>query len=160
MATAGRKTDEVLAAARRDVQEQLDVVRDELTRLAAEEAALTQALASLDGDGITAASVSQTKSRSRPPKSRGSTRRPTARRRAASKSTAERVDQLRGLLADGPKSRAQLAAALDVSPARVQQLLSALGGAVSSRPDPSQGRSRLWSLKGSANGGGRRKARS
>ena len=65
---------------------------------------------------------------------------------------------MRALLADGPKSRGELAEALDVSPPRVQQLLAELGGAVSSRADPEQGRSRLWSLKGSANGASAAKA--
>ena len=38
------KTDEVLAAARNELQAQLGVVREEQARLAAEEAALTHAL--------------------------------------------------------------------------------------------------------------------
>jgi DNA-binding MarR family transcriptional regulator len=58
------------------------------------------------------------------------------------------VSELHGVLADGPKSRSELAGALGVSPARVQQLLAELGGAVSSRPHPEQRQGKLWSLTG------------
>ena len=51
MATTRKNTDDVLASARKELQAQLAVVRDEMSRLAAEEHALTQALSSLDGDG-------------------------------------------------------------------------------------------------------------
>jgi hypothetical protein len=139
-------------------------VRDEIARLAVEEQALAHAVASLDGGNPATSSDSSTGEsarRSRAVKSRrakGSTRKASSgRRRAArgtSRSTGERVDQLRGLLADGPQSRSALAAALEVSPARVQQLLGELGSSVSSQPDPDQRRGKLWSLKDAVSGAG------
>ena len=159
MASSGSKTDEVLASARSELQAQLGVVREELARLAAEERTLTQALSSLDGDSSSSASnasASPRPSRSRASKGRSSTRKATSgrrrRRRGASKSTADRVEELRGLLADGPRSRGDLAAALKVSPARVQQLLAELGSSVSSQQDPNQRRGKLWRLTGGGNG--------
>lgn len=161
MAVTRRKTNEVLASARRDVEAQLAVVRDELSRLSSEEAALTQALSSLVGNGGSSGAATKSNGDARAgatPSSpaRSSTRKAATgrrrRRRGTSKSTADRVNELRELLADGPKSRSDLATALAVSPARVQQLLAELGGSVSSQPDPEQRRGKLWSLKGSANG--------
>lgn len=70
------------------------------------------------------------------------------------------MNELRGLLGEGPRSRNDLAAALNVSPARVQQLLAEFGSAVSSQPDPGQRRGKLWSLKGSANAEGAKAAAS
>ncbi len=153
MATAGRKTDEVLAAARNELQAQLGVVREEQARLAAEEAALTHALSSLNGGGSPSADRSAggggaSRSRAAKPKGRASGRR--RRRRGSAKSTADRVEELRALLVDGPRSRNDLAAALEVSPARVQQLLAELGSSVSSQPDPERGQGKLWALKGSS----------
>ena len=153
MATAGRKTDDVLAAARKALQAQLGVVREEQARLAAEEAALTHALASLNGAGSpsadrSAGSAHASQSRTAKPKRRASSRRRP--RRGRPKSTADRLEELRALLVDGPRSRNDLAAALKVSPARVQQLLAELGSSVSSRPDPERGRGKLWALKGSS----------
>lgn len=160
MALTRRKTEEVLAAARRDLQAQLAVVRSEIARLGAEEDALTGALASLNGASSSpAAATGKADGRPRAPKksaarrsirkaSSGQRRRP----RGPSKPTADRVKELQALLADGAKSRNALAAALKVSPARVQQLLSELGGAVSSQPDPAQRQGKLWSLKSSGNG--------
>ena len=150
-------TDEVLSSARQDLQGQLSVVRDELVRLAAEERTLRQALSALEGTAAVATNGGATESKPRASANRRkrSTRKPTSRggkRRSTNKSTADRVQQLRALLGDGPKSRNDLAMELKVSPARVQQLLTELGSAVSSQPDPSNGRARLWSLKGSANG--------
>ncbi len=155
MATAGRKTDEVLASARRELQAQLSVVRDEQARLAAEERVLTQALSSLNGDSSSSATDGSTPARSGAAKTKSSARKATPgrrRQRGSSKSTADRVEELRGLLADGPRSRSDLAAELRVSPARVQQLLAELGSAVSSQPDPQRGRVKLWSLKDGGNG--------
>ncbi len=152
MAAAVSKTNEVLASARKELQAQLAVVREDLSRLTAEERALTQALTSLDGDSGSAQTGASTSNRGeRSPAGRTrSSRRKTAsgrtRRRGQSKSTAERVEELRGLLAQGPHSRADLAAALRVSPARVQQLLGELGSSVSSQPDPNQRRGKLWVL--------------
>ena len=51
MAATRRKTDDVLATARKDLQIQLAVVREEIGRLATEERALIQALSSLNGEG-------------------------------------------------------------------------------------------------------------
>lgn len=170
-----RKTSDVLASARKDLQAQLAVVQEEIGRLAAEEHALTEALSSLDGDGGSSSSPPRATSphsrtaTAKKPARKGSARRsstrkaPTRRRRrprGASKSTADRVKELQGLLADGPKSKSALAAALKVSPPRVQQLLAELGSSVSSQPDPEQRRGKLWSLKGSANGGRAGKATS
>ncbi|MCA1680380.1 MAG: hypothetical protein LC777_16220, partial [Actinobacteria bacterium] len=76
------------------------------------------------------------------------------RTRGKTKSTADRVKQLEGLLAAGPKSRSDLAAALKVSPARVQQLLAQLGSAVSAQPHPELRRGKLWSLKAAGGGKG------
>ena len=162
MAATRKKTDDVLASARRDLQAQLAVVRGEMSRLAAEEHALTQALSSLDGDGSPSsptAPPANVRGRTRSAKSsarRSSTSRAdTSRarpRRAASRSTADRVNELQGLLADGPKSRNDLAAALKVSPARVQQLLAELGSSVSSQPNPEQRQGKLWTLTGGGNG--------
>ena len=156
MADTRKKTNDVLASARSDLQAQLAVVRGEMSRLAAEEHALTHALSNLDGDGTspsTTATTAGTRGRSRTAK--GSTRRKSTRKAArgrrrsgASKSTADRVSELQGLLGDGPKSRNDLAAALKVSPARVQQLLADLGSLVSSQPDPKQRRGKLWVLAG------------
>src|SRR5919199_106275 len=131
-----KPTDEVLAAARAGLHDQLEVVREELAQLTAEERALTQALANIDRDRVSAPGRATT----------GARRRTSGRsrlRRGASKPTAERVKELRALLADGPKSRRDLAATLEVSPARVQQLLSELGGAVSSQPHPEQRQGKL-----------------
>lgn len=162
MAVTRRKTDEVLASAREELEVQLGVVRGEMKRLAAEEAALTQALSSIDGNS--ASTRSAVPSGERGGRSRAATkgaRKSSTRtagggrrraRGAAGKSTAERVQELQGLLAGGPKSRKDLAAALRLSPARVQQLLGELGSSVTSQPDPEQRRGKLWSLKGRANG--------
>ena len=158
LATKRLKTDEVLAAARKDLQAQLAIVREEMSRVVAEESALTAALSGLNGAGTSsssAASASKGGGRVRvarasatrgPARKAGSGRR--RRARGASKSTADRVEALQMVLVDGPKSRSDLAAALKVSPARVQQLLAELGSAVSSRTDPGQRRGKLWSLKG------------
>ncbi len=168
MTVTAKKTGEVLAAARKDLEAQLAVVREEMRRLAAEELALTHAVSNLDGgnpatsaDGTVskrAVGSSRTKGQGQKkpaPKARTSGRR---RRRGTSKSTAERVSELQGLLAEGPKSKAAIAAALKVSPPRVQQLLAELGGSVSSQPDPGQRRGKLWTLKpGSGKGARTRK---
>lgn len=160
MAATRRKTDDVLASARKDLQAQLALIREETGRLGAEERALTEALSSLDGDSASsqttapatkAAGGSATAKRSAstsPARKRGTSR----RSRGASKPTADRVNELQGLLADGPRSRNDLAAALNVSPARVQQLLAELGSSVSSQPDPEQPRGKLWTLTGGGNG--------
>ena len=161
MPTATRKkTDDVLASARKDLQSQLAIVRGEMNRLAAEEHALTQALSSLNGDGASASTAPTAAVSGGAPKVKSSARRNSPgkartsrrRRRGASKSTAERVDELQGLLAEGPKSRNELATALKVSPARVQQLLAELGGLVSSQPNPEPRRGRLWTFTGPSNG--------
>src|SRR5919202_2094485 len=150
-ATANR-TEEVLASARKELEAQLAVVREELSRLTAEESALTQALTSLDGEGRSAQTDASTSNRGEGSRAGSvtSTSRKTAtgrrRRRGQSKSTAERVEELRALLTEGPRSRADLAAALKVSPARVQQLLAELGSSVSSQRDPNQRRGKLWVL--------------
>ena len=157
MTTAAKKTDQVLASARKDVEAQLNVVRSQIERLEGSERKLTQALSSLDAGSSAAKNNGgggSSPSASARPATR-STRKASSRRRSrpgAGKSTADRVQELRALLAEGAKSRNDLAAALKVSPARVQQLLAELGGSVSSQPDPSNARARLWSLKGSANG--------
>jgi len=159
MAATARKTDEVLASARKDLEAQLALVREEIARLGAEELALTHAVSNLDGANPATSSDGTTSKRavsSRVGKNRGTksaTRKASSARRrrprGAGKSTADRVNELRGLLVDGPKSRSDLAAALKVSPARVQQLLAELGSAVSSHPDPANGRGKLWGIKGS-----------
>ena len=162
MASTHTKTDEVLAAARKDLEAQLALVREQIERLTAEELALTHAISSLDGgDPATSSAGATSKSAAAPARkgqgTKGSARKGSSRqrrRRGASKSTADRVDELRELLAEGPKSRADLAAALNVSSARIQQLLAELGGSVSSPPDPKQRRGKLWSLKGAGNGAG------
>jgi chromosome segregation ATPase len=162
MASTHTKTDEVLAAARKDLEAQLALVREQIERLAAEELALTHAISSLDGGNPATSSAGAISRRAAAPArkgqgTKGSARKGSSRqrrRRGASKSTAERINELRELLADGPKSRADLAAALNVSSARVQQLLVELGGSVSSQPDPRQRRGKLWSLKGAGNGAG------
>ncbi len=171
MTVTAKKTGEVLAAARKDLEAQLAVVREEMSRLAAEELALTHAVSSLDG-GNPATSADGTVSKRavgpRRTKSQGTKRStPKAttsrrrRRRGTSKPTAERVSELQGLLAEGPKSKAAIAAALKVSPPRVQQLLAELGGSVSSQPDPGQRRGKLWTLKaGSGTGASAAKAAS
>ncbi|MDQ4049019.1 MAG: hypothetical protein M3131_06530 [Actinomycetota bacterium] len=163
MASTHTNTIEVLAAARKDLEAQLAVVREQIARLTAEERALTHAVSALDGGNPAASSAETNTGRTATARTRGrqgakssarkasSTR--SRRRSGASKSTADRVNEVRELLADGPKSRADLAAALKVSPARVQQLLAELGGSVSSRPDPER-RGKLWSLKGGADGTG------
>jgi hypothetical protein len=134
LVTAGmtaRTTEEVFAAARGEVQSQLRVVRDEIARLTTEERALTQALTGLRG---------------RRPDT--SSRKAGARKSGRTgKSTSDRVEEVRALLAEGPKSRNELAAALKVSPPRIQQLLAELGSAVTSERDPSQRRGKLWRLK-------------
>ena len=164
MAVTKRKTGDVLASARKDLQAQLAVVREEITRLAAEEQALTEALSTLNGGSTSSSTARASSTRAAGANSDGksSTRKATSsrrrRRRGASKSTADRVKELEGLLGDGPKSRNDLAAALKVSPARVQQLLAELGSSVSSKPDPGQRRGKLWSLKRSANGAGTAKS--
>ena len=160
MAATRRKTDDVLATARKDLQIQLALVREEIERLAAEERALTQALSSLDGDsassqaGAPATKVAGSSSTKRSASTGRARKRSTSRRRrrGASKSTAERISELQRLLADGPKSRNDLAAALKVSPARVQQLLAELGSSVSSHQDPEQRQGKLWKLTGRGNG--------
>lgn len=155
-----KKTDAVLAAARKEMQAQLAVVREEMSRLASEERALAQALSSIDGPsgaGSSAKAPASAETASGSPAKQARRKSPTRkagtgrRRRArASKSSAERLEELKGLLVDGPRSRNDLAAALKVSPARVQQLLAELGGAVSSEPDPGRSQGKLWSLNGSA----------
>ncbi len=163
MASTHTKTDEVLAAARKDLEAQLAVVREQIARLAAEELALTHAVSSLDGANPAASSAGTTstrtvRSRAAKSESKRSTRKASSSRRrrsrGANKSTADRLNELRALLSDGPKSRTDLAAALKVSPARVQQLLAELGDSVFSQPDPTQRRGKLWSLAGGGNGGG------
>jgi chromosome segregation ATPase len=151
-----RKTDEVLASAQRDLKAQLAVVRDELGRLTAEERALAGALASIKADTSSSPSPSRpaagsTKTASASRRRSGGRRR---RARVASKTTAERLQELRDQLATGPKSRNELAAALQVSPPRVQQLLAELGSAVSSKPDPGQRQGKLWSLSRAGSGAG------
>jgi predicted ArsR family transcriptional regulator len=152
MPATANKTEEVLASARKELEAQLAVVREELSRLTAEESALTQALTSLDGEGRSAQTDASTSNRGEGSRAASvtSTSRKTAtgrrRRRGQSKSTAERVEELRALLTEGPRSRADLAAALKVSPARVQQLLAELGSSVSSQRDPNQRRGKLWVL--------------
>ena len=157
MATTRRKTDDVLATARKDLQAQLALVREEIAGLAAEERALTQALSSLNGDSAShtttapAAKVAGDRATAKRSASMGPARKRSTsrrRRRGASKSTADRVKELQRLLTDGPKSRNDLAAALKVSPARVQQLLAELGSSVSSQPNPEQRRGKLWTLTG------------
>jgi hypothetical protein len=149
MVKVRKKTDEVLASARRELKAQLAVVREELGRLTAEERALTEALSTLDGKSTSSSSAAASSATAGPaPKRRTRGRR--RRARGASKSTAERLEELQVLLADGPKSRNDLAAALKVSPPRVQQLLAELGGAVTSRPDPGQRQGKLWSLSNGA----------
>ena len=168
MASTHTKTDEVLASARKDLETQLAVVREQIERLAADELALTHAISSLDGGNPATSSAGAVSKRAaaparKPQGSKGSARkgsRPRRRRRGASKSTADRVTELRELLAEGPKSRADLAAALGVSSARIQQLLAELGGSVSSQPDPAQRRGKLWSLRGTGNGAGTTKSAS
>jgi hypothetical protein len=156
MATATRrKIDQVLASARKDLEAQLGVVRAEMARLTAEERELTQTLASLGTDGgpsaPTRASAKRPASARNGKPRRGATGRRPRSRRTASKSTAERVDELRALLAEGPRSRGDLAASLKVSPARVQQLLGELGSSVSSQP-ASDRRGKLWSIRDAENG--------
>ena len=157
MASTHTNTDEVLAAARKDLEAQLAVVRGQIARLTAEERTLTDAISALDGGNPATPSAGTTTGRAATARTRrrqgtkssarkASSARPR-RRRGASKSTADRVNELRELLAEGPKSRADLAAALNVSPARVQQLLAELGASVSSQPDGERRRGKLWSLK-------------
>ena len=160
-----KQTGEVLATAREGLQAQLIVVRDEIARLTAEERALTQALSSMHGDSASSPRTATADKRATRAQgtTRSSGRKATSRsrrQRGASKSTADRVNELRGQLADGPKSRNTLAAALKVSPARVQQLLAELGSGVSSQPDPDNGRGKLWALEGSGNGASAAKATS
>lgn len=155
MADTYSSTHEVLTAARRELEAQLAAVREQIARLTAEEKALSHAVSALDGGNPATSSTGTVKRGATSGKVKGRARRGSARRgrrrgQGASKSTEERVNELRGLLADGPRSRADLAAALKVSPARVQQLLAELGGEVSSEPDPGQRRGKLWSLKGAA----------
>jgi chromosome segregation ATPase len=162
MASTHTNTDEVLAAARKDLEGQLAVVREQIARLTAEERALTHAISALDGGNPATSSAGTTTERAatapmrRRQRTKSSARKASStrprRRRGASKSTADRVNELRELLADGPKSRGDLAAALNISPARVQQLLAELGSSVSSQPDPAQRRGKLWTLKGGGDG--------
>ena len=121
MAATRRKTEDVLSTARKDLQAQLAVVREEIGRLAAEERALTQALSNLDGDSASssttapAANVADSTRTAKRSASTGRARKRSTsrrRRRGSSKSTADRVNELQWLLADGPKSRNDLAAAL------------------------------------------------
>jgi hypothetical protein len=151
-----RKTEDVLASARKDLGAQLADVRDEIARLTVEEHALTQALSSLDGanPSISGSGKVKVPAKARTGRQTASrTRKPAPRRRGgATKSTAERLDELQGILMDGPKSRADLAAALKVSPPRIQQLLSELGSSVTSEPDPDHSRGKLWGLKPTGNG--------
>jgi len=156
-----RKIDHVLAAARKELESQLGVVRAEIARLAAEEQELTMALANLKNEGSSSAATDGGSRRQRSSSRKAQATKRTARsgngrrargRRTATKSTAERVEQLRTLLADGPKSRNELAVALEVSPARVQQLLGELGSSVTSQPDGDK-RAKLWSIKGASNDG-------
>lgn len=159
MAAIRKKTDDVLASARKQLRAQLSVVRDEAARLATEERALTDALASLNGDSPSTAPASgagtSTSNSKRAGRRRSTGRAGTGRRhrrRGTAKPTADRVKELQGLLSDGPKSRKDLAAALKVSPARVQQLLAELGSSVSSQAAPGRN-GKLWSLKaGTGNG--------
>jgi len=149
-----RKTDEVLASAQRDLKAQLALVRDELRRLTGEERALAGGLASIKADTRSSPSrgaTGPTKPASASRRRSGGRRR---RARVASKTTAERLQELRDQLATGPKSRNELAAALQVSPPRVQQLLAELGSAVSSKPDPGQRQGKLWSLTRAGSGAG------
>ncbi len=166
MATQDRSTGEVLAPPKRTCRRSWALSVRELARLGSEERTLAQAIASLNGGGpcSSAASPGKRGARSRAGRSQGerrtvpkasATSRSSSRRRrprTALRSTADRVSELQGLLAEGPKSKVAIAAALKLSPARVQQLLAELGSSVSSQPDPGQGRAKLWSLKGSANG--------
>lgn len=138
-----RKIDQVLAGARKELESELAVVRAEMARLGSEERELTAALANLSSDASASAGRGQAQAAKRSRRSRNGRR--GGGRRGAMKPTAERVEELRALLAAGSKSRNELAAALKVSPARVQQLLGELGGSVSSQPD---GRGKLWSLTG------------
>ena len=152
-----KKTDDVLASARHDLEAQLAAVREEIARLAAEEQALAHAVSGLDGENPATSSIGTVSSPTVPADKKNGAKRSTrkatdgrrTRPRAANKTTADRVNELQGLLAGGPKSRTDLAAALKVSPARVQQLLAELGGSVSSQPDPAQRRGKLWSRAGS-----------
>jgi hypothetical protein len=161
-----RRIDEVLAAARKDLEAQLDTVRSEIARLAAEEQQLTATLASLqpnrssssgtpDGGGRRSSSRNANSTKG---KARSTGGRRARSRRTASKPTAERLEELRALLASGPKSRTDLAAALKVSPARVQQLLGGLGTSVSSQPDGDK-RGKLWSINDAGNGASAAKPR-
>ena len=152
-------TDQVLAAARKGLKDQLEVIHSQIARLEAEERAVTDALLTLERGGASTAAVNGKRhSSSRGAATRStstSTRKPSSRGRprgTIGKSTAERLAELSELLTDGPKSRKDLAAALRVSPARVQQLLNELGRSVSSQPDPNQRRAKLWSLSGAENG--------
>jgi hypothetical protein len=154
--TTRRKIDQVLASARKHLEAQLDVVRADMARLAAEERELTAALGNLAADGTSASLTGAPSKRQQRSPAKSGTRRSTRRNRnrprrgdGASKSTAERMEEVRGLLVAGPKSRTDLAAALKVSPARVQQLLEGLGDSVTSRPDPDR-RGKLWSIKGAS----------
>ena len=159
-----KKTDEVLASARKDLKAQLALVREEKARLDGEERALTQALAGMDGrraaraSARSSASAGDSKPSGAKPATRKSSARRGRRRPSASKSTADRVRELRGLLGEGPQSRGDLADALKVSPARVQQLLGELGSAVSSQSHPDNRRVKLWVLKGTTNGAGSAKS--
>ncbi len=155
------RTDQVLASARKDLEAHVKSVRSEIERLEGEERKLTQALESFDGGGSPATSDgADRRSRSSATRGSGRSRRTSSRkassgrrsRRSAGKSTADRVEELRRLLVEGPKSRNDLAAALNVSPARVQQLLAELGSSVTSQPDPNQRRGKLWTLDGRGNG--------
>ena len=154
-----RKTEEVLESARKDLGAQLADVREEIARLTVEEHALTQALSSLDGGNPSLTGGGKVKTPTKARTGRTRTSRPRKpggrRRRSASKSTAARLDELQGILIKGPKSRNDLAAALNVSPPRVQQLLTELGSSVASRPDPDHPRGKLWGLKTTGNGSGK-----
>ena len=149
---ARRKKVDVITAVREDLRAHLVSLREQIERLTREERAVAQALSSLDNDGTVAPSAARAPTgvgdaARRAPRHRSAAKgAATSRRPRNTKKTVERADELRGLLSDGPKSRDELAAALKVSPARVQQLLAGLGSSVSSQPDPERLRGKVWSL--------------
>lgn len=145
------RIEEVLFAAREELEAQLDAVRGQLARLGAEERQLTQTLARLPGGGGSSSARAATPSergRARAPKPAAARRAPRkagAKRGRVAKPTVERVAELRAVLAAGPKSQRELAAALELSVVRVHQLLGQLGDAVSSQPNPAKP-GKLWSI--------------
>ena len=154
--TTRRKIDQILADARKDLEAQLELVRVEKTRLAAEEQELTAAIAGLETNGGGSPPVARRRQRAAATRSTKAGTRSSGgakgrRKRTANKPTAQRLDELRALLTEGPKSRGDIATALKLSPARVQQLLGELGTAVTSQP-ANDGRAKLWSIKGARNG--------